>query len=254
MSKKPSADKVATLNAELDGLTAERRVARAVEAFGEKFALASSMGAEDQVLTDMVCRTAPTMRIFTLDTGRLPPETYELIERTNERYGIRTQVMFPDSREVEDMVNQEGPNLFYRGTELRKRCCLVRKVLPLRRALQGLDAWMTGLRREQSGTRSELSVAEWDESNELVKVNPLADWTDKQVWRYIRERDVPYSALHDRGYPSIGCGPCTRAVEQGADIRSGRWWWERPEQKECGLHVVDGKLGRKREDGAAPPR
>jgi phosphoadenosine phosphosulfate reductase len=154
-------------------------------------------------------------------------------------------VLFPDPRDVEAMVNRHGPNLFLQSVELRKECCRVRKVLPLRRELAALDAWVTGLRREQADTRIGLDRIEWDDANGLYKVNPLADWTTEQVWEYIRAHDVPYSRLHERGYPSIGCAPCTRAVDPGEDLRAGRWWWELPEHKECGLHWKDGKLVRK---------
>ena len=222
-------------------LSAEGFVLHVARRFGDRVALSSSLGAEDQVLTDMVCRLTPRFRIFTLDTGRIPEETYDVIAATNERYGIRITVLFPDREEVESMVNKEGPNLFYRSVEARRLCCRVRKVLPLRRQLKELGCWMTGLRRKQSTTRTALRRVEWDEANGLVKANPLVDWTTKQVWDYIREHKVPYNRLHDLGYPSIGCAPCTRAVSAGEDLRSGRWWWELPDHKECGLHVAYGR-------------
>jgi phosphoadenosine phosphosulfate reductase len=205
--------------------------------FGRAVALSSSFGAEDMVLIDMLMKIDPKARIVTLDTGRLPQETYNVMDAARERYGATIEVFFPQAEDVQAMVGQHGLNLFYQSVELRKLCCGVRKMEPLKRALAGLDAWMTGLRREQSMTRTSLHKIEWDESNELVKVNPLADWTHDDVWKYIRENNVPYNALHDRGYPSIGCGPCTRAVQPGEHERSGRWWWEHPETKECGLHV-----------------
>jgi phosphoadenosine phosphosulfate reductase len=227
------------------GLDAPGLLAYAAKRFAGRVAFATSLGAEDQVLTDMLARVAPRVCVFTLDTGRLPQETHDLIDSTRERYGIRIEVLFPDRAEVEALVSEKGANLFYRSIEGRKSCCQVRKVLPLRRKLAGLDAWITGLRREQAVTRQEVRTVEWDSANGLIKLNPLADWTAEQVWEYIRLHDVPYSALHERGYPSIGCGPCTRAVRPGEDARAGRWWWETPEQKECGLHVVDGRLVRK---------
>jgi len=225
-------------------LPAEGLLAAVLRRFGERAALASSLGAEDQVVTDMLCRIVPGPAIFTLDTGRLPPETYDAIEATRRRYGVKIEVLFPDRAEVEAMVTEAGPNLFYASVEARRRCCQVRKVAPLRRKLAGLEAWITGLRRGQSPTRQSVARVEWDEVHGLIKVNPLADWTSEQVWEYLRRHDVPYNRLHNLGYPSIGCAPCTRAVPPGEDARSGRWWWERADQKECGLHVVDGRLTR----------
>jgi phosphoadenosine phosphosulfate reductase len=172
-----------------------------------------------------------------LDTGRLPQETYDVIEETREKYNIEIKVMFPDLKQVEQMVNENGPNLFYESIENRKLCCRIRKVEPLKRALSELDAWICGLRAEQSPTRQKLDKVEWDENFNLIKINPLADWTQNQVWQYIKENNVPYNELHDKGYPSIGCAPCTRPIEPGENIRAGRWWWENPEHKECGLHL-----------------
>jgi phosphoadenosine phosphosulfate reductase len=210
----------------------------ALDTFGARVALASSFGAEDVVLIDMLVKLQPKARVVTLDTGRLPQETYDLMERIRERYGLDLQVYFPRAEAVEAMVRQHGPNLFYRSADLRKHCCGVRKVEPLERALQGLDAWITGLRRGQAPTRHHVPKVEWDAPHRLVKLNPLADWSWDEVWTYIRANDVPYNALHDRGYPSIGCACCTRAVAPGEDPRAGRWWWERdPAGKECGLHV-----------------
>ena len=231
--------------ADTSDVSTEELLACAIERFGDKVALASSMSCEDQVVTDIYCGLTSTPRIFTLDTGRLPQETYDVIDATNQRYNLKIKMLFPDRQQVQEMVNQSGPNSFYESIEARKRCCDIRKVQPLRKELATLDAWMTGLRREQSVTRQELQRVQWDSGNGLIKFNPLADWTAEQVWQYIREHDLPYNKLHDQGYPSIGCAPCTRPVAQGEDPRSGRWWWEQPEQKECGLHVVDGKLLRK---------
>ena len=200
-------------------------------------AFANSFGAEDMVLTDLICRHAPDIQIFTLDTGRLPAETYALMQATLERYGPCIAPYFPEHQPVEQYLREHGPNAFYESVELRKRCCYIRKVEPLKRALQGKKAWITGLRREQAPTRTDLGVKEWDEGNGLQKFNPLIDWRHQEIWDYIRHFDVPYNALHDRHYPSIGCAPCTRAISVGEDIRAGRWWWENPESKECGLHV-----------------
>lgn len=205
----------------------------AFDRFGDKVTFANSFGAEDVVLTDMISKINPGAKIFTLDTGRLPQETYEVWERLEEKYKIKITPYFPDKNEVEDMVKKYGPNLFYKSLELRKLCCNVRKINPLKRAMAGLDAWICGLRREQSVTRADMKQVE---EGETIKINPLADWTEKQVWDYIKKNDVPYNKLHDKDYPSVGCAPCTRAVKPGEDVRAGRWWWETPEQKECGLH------------------
>jgi phosphoadenosine phosphosulfate reductase len=199
--------------------------------------LASSYGAEDMVLMDLICKFAPEIEIFTLDTGRLPKETYEVMQQAKAHYNREVKVYFPDATDVEDFVTHQGPNAFYDSVELRKQCCGIRKVKPLKRALAGKKAWLTGMRRTQAITRSELPVSEWDEGFSLQKFNPLTDWSNGDVWAYIRAFDVPYNALHDQGYASIGCAPCTRAISAGEDIRAGRWWWEHPESKECGLHV-----------------
>jgi len=204
--------------------------------FKGKIVLSSSLGAEDQVLTDMVAKIAPETRIFTLDTGRLFYETYELIEKTCLRYKIKMEVYTPNHDQVEKMVAQKGINLFYQSVENRKECCHIRKIISLKRAFSGSEVWICGLRREQSVTRSDNQMVEWDEANGMIKLNPLIDWSEKQVWDYIKENKVPYNALHDKGYPSIGCQPCTREVFPGEDVRAGRWWWENPDSKECGLH------------------
>lgn len=224
---------------ELESKTAQDLLEWAVAEFHPRIALAASFGAEDVVVIDMLMKLHPQARVFTLDTGRLPAETYALMEAIRERYGLAVEVYFPETRAVEAMVREHGVNLFYKSVENRKLCCHVRKVEPLGRALSGLDAWITGLRRDQVVTRAHVSKVEVDaEHGGIIKVNPLADWTWERVWKYIRVHDVPYNALHDRSYPSIGCAPCTRAVKAGEDLRAGRWWWERdPAAKECGLHV-----------------
>ncbi len=214
----------------------EEIIAWFLKEFDGKVAVSSSMSAEDQILTHMAVAIDPSVEIFTLDTGRLFPETYDLIQRTNEHYGIKIRIFFPDYGEVEEMVNRKGINLFYESEANRKLCCDVRKLRPLSRALKPLDAWICGLRTEQSVTRILTQHVEWDEKNGLIKVNPLSEWLEKDVWKYIKENNIPYNPLHDQGFPSIGCQPCTRAVEPGEDLRSGRWWWETPEKKECGLH------------------
>ncbi|MCF8364558.1 MAG: phosphoadenylyl-sulfate reductase [Bacteroidales bacterium] len=205
-----------------------------------KIAFASSMGAEDQVITEMIAKLDREAKIFTLDTGRMFPETYDLIERTNARYKINIQIYFPEKEKVEKMVNSKGINLFYESIENRKLCCHIRKIEPLKRALQDLEVWISGLRRSQSITRKDVKVVEWDENNGLIKLNPLIEWTEARVWDYIEQNNIPYNKLHDQGFPSIGCQPCTRAIEPDEDIRAGRWWWELPEGKECGLHVKEG--------------
>lgn len=211
--------------------------------YGTKIALASSFGMEDVILIDMMVKINKNKtKIFTLDTGRLNQETYDLMDEISKKYDITIDTYFPDSFEVEEMVRTKGFNLMYESIENRKLCCGIRKVNPLNRALRSLDGWITGLRREQSVTRSDIQKVEIDTAhNNILKINPLADWTEKMVWTYIKENNVPYNKLHDKGYPSIGCEPCTRAISPGEDIRSGRWWWEQPDQKECGLHIDQNK-------------
>lgn len=200
--------------------------------------LATSLGAEDMVLTDLVAKRFPGIGIFTLDTGRLNPETYDLLAEVRSRYGREVRVYFPGAAEVEAFVNRHGPNAFHESVGLRKTCCYIRKVEPLKRALAGKGAWITGLRREQSPERQEAGLIEWDAGNGLYKVNPLVDWTNGDVWAYLRAHEVPYNRLHDQGYASIGCAPCTRPIRAGEDFRAGRWWWEENAAKECGLHPV----------------
>lgn len=221
----------------LETKSAEEVVRWAVQEFGDGLGLASSFGAEDVVLIDLLLQANPKARIFTLDTGRLNQETYDVMDQIQHKYGCAIETYFPEADRVETMVREKGFNLFYESIDNRKLCCHVRKVEPLNRALQGLKAWMTGLRREQVVTRAAVKKVEWDEAHQMYKINPLTEWTWNQVWEYIRANKVPYNKLHDQGYPSIGCEPCTRAVKPGEDFRAGRWWWEKPEQKECGLHV-----------------
>jgi len=216
--------------------TAQGVLEWAIHMFGSKVALASSFGAEDVVLIDMLAKIDGKARVFTIDTGRLHQETYNLIDAIREKYGIAIEVYFPKDEQVEGMVKEHGLNLFYKSADLRTLCCHVRKVEPLKKVLSELDAWITGLRREQALTRVSIKKVEIDHANEgIVKINPLADWTSQQVWAYIRENNVPYNNLFDQGYASIGCGPCTRPIKPGEDARAGRWWWEKG-TKECGLH------------------
>ena len=234
-----SKEQIVQLNEQLKDATAQEVIAFFLDEFKGKIALSSSLSIEDQALTDIVVKTAKAKsdyRIFTLDTGRLFPETYQLIDKTQMTYGIALEVFFPDYKRVQEMVKEEGINLFYNSIESRHRCCEVRKLEPLSRAFKGLDAWICGLRREQSVTRKDMQIVEWDDMHQLVKINPLINWTEEQVWDYIKTNHVPYNKLHKQGYPSIGCQPCTRAIEPGEDVRAGRWWWESPEHRECGLH------------------
>lgn len=198
---------------------------------------ANSLGAEDMVLTDLIAKHNLPIKLFSLDTGRLPAETYELMQEVRGRYGLPLQVYFPDAAQVEAYVAQHGVNGFYDSVDNRKACCQVRKVEPLKRALKGNRAWVTGMRRDQAVTRGTLEASSFDADNGLQKFNPLLEWSNADVWEYIKAHDVPYNKLHDQFYPSIGCAPCTRAIAMGEDIRAGRWWWENPENKECGLHV-----------------
>ncbi|HDY84780.1 hypothetical protein LCGC14_1616490 [marine sediment metagenome] len=214
-----------------------KQVLAEIAADYEPATLASSYGAEDMVLMDLICKFAPEIEVFTLDTGRLPKETYEVMQLAKARYNREVKVYFPDASDIESFVTQQGPNAFYDSVELRKQCCGIRKVKPLQRALAGKKAWLTGMRRSQAVTRSELPVSERDEDHGLQKFSPLTAWSNGDVWAYLRAFDVPYNKLHDQGYASIGCEPCTRAITAGEDIRAGRWWWENPESKECGLHV-----------------
>ena len=197
----------------------------------------NSMGAEDMLLTDLINRYQPDIAMFSLDTGRLPQETYDLMQKVRERYHVPLQIFFPDAAQVEKYVAQNGVNGFYDSVALRKACCHMRKVEPLRRALVGKGAWITGMRREQAATREGLQVASFDADHGLYKFNPLLDWSNAEMWAYIKQHDVPYNKLHDQFYSSIGCAPCTRAVSVGEDSRAGRWWWEDAQNKECGLHV-----------------
>lgn len=203
---------------------------------------ASSLAAEDMVLTDLILKAQLPIAIFSLETGRLHPETLAVLDAVKAKYGYDVQLYRPQTEAVDAYVAQNGKDAFYNSIEMRRECCRIRKVEPLGRALAGKKAWVTGQRRAQSATRSDLAIQEDDPAHGMVKFNPLADWSEDDVWNYIRANDVPYNALHDQGFPSIGCAPCTRAIQPGEDVRAGRWWWENPESKECGLHIVDGKL------------
>lgn len=230
---------------QLQNSTPQEILAWAIAKFYPKIGLASSFGAEDVVLIDMLAHIKPDAYIFTLDTGRLPAETYNVMAAIAKKYPqLQIKTMYPDTESVQNMVQELGINLFYDSVENRKVCCRIRKIEPLERALVGLSAWVTGLRRDQTSNRNEMQVVELDPVRGMAKVNPLINWTNDQVWDYIRANDVPYNALHDQNYPSIGCAPCTRAIAPDEDLRAGRWWWEQSNQ-ECGLHVnAEGKLVR----------
>lgn len=231
-----SIEETADLNRKFASATPQELLAWALPKFGHRAALAWS-GAEDVAVLDMMWRIDKNCRVFTLDTGRLNQETYDLIDRVRDKYSMRVEVLFPDAAAVETMVRERGVNLFYLSLENRRMCCGVRKVEPLTGMLATLDAWITGLRRTQAVTRGQLGKIELDaEHGGIAKINPLADWTTEQVFDYIKANGVPRNRLHAQGYPSIGCAPCTRAIKPGEDERAGRWWWENPEHKECGLH------------------
>ena len=222
---------------DFDKKSAQEIIQWAGKRFGQRAGLASSFGMEDMVLIDMLAQLDDLVTVLTLDTGRLHEETYETMERVRSKYGIHIQTFFPVKEDVERLVRDKGYFSFRENVDDRKECCAIRKLEPLKRALSGLDAWITGLRREQSVTRTDVpKVAEDPDRASLVKINPLADWTLVQVEEYIQKNNVPINPLHRKNYPSIGCAPCTRAIEPGEDIRAGRWWWENPEHKECGLH------------------
>lgn len=229
-------EEIDSLNIKYADASAQELLQSFMSQYGARLALSSSLSIEDQTLTDMMLRIDPQANIFTLDTGRLFPETYELIDRTNEHYKVKLKVYCPQTEALQQFVATEGINPFYESIEKRHACCEVRKLEPLRRAFRDLDVWVCGLRSAQSVTRSDMRLIEWDERHGLLKINPLIHWTEQQVWDYIRENRVPYNRLHDKGFPSIGCEPCTRAVRRIDDVRAGRWWWESPDHRECGLH------------------
>jgi len=224
------------LNERFQNSSPEEVIGYFLKDFNGKTAFGTSLGAEDQALTKMIADIDPDTFIFTLDTGRLFTETYNLINITMKTFSVKINVFFPDAEQVERMVNEFGINLFYDSVEKRELCCNIRKIEPSKRAFSGIEAWICGIRRNQSVSRYSTQVVEWDDQNNLIKVNPIFKWTEEQVWEYIKKYSIPYNQLHDNGYTSISCQPCTRAITQGEDVRAGRWWWEEPEKKECGLH------------------
>jgi len=223
-----------------EGKSAQEVLQWALDSYGTKAGLASSFGMEDMILIDMISRLNGDLTVFTLDTGRLHEETYEIMERARNKYGIKLKIYFPDQTDTESLVREKGLFSFRDSVDNRKECCLIRKVKPLNRALSELSAWITGLRRDQNVTRTDVpKVSEDKDRPPLIKINPLADWSFEQVTDYIKTNKVPINALHSQNFPSIGCAPCTRSVAEGEDIRAGRWWWENPEHKECGLHSAN---------------
>ena len=232
----PLKEKLEELKTKAKGLSANELIKFVSEEFGPRVNFATSLGEEDQVILDMISKAAPAIEVFTLDTGRLFQETYDLMSKNQKRYKVPFKIYYPDTKAVEEMVKTRGINLFYESVENRKMCCGIRKVEPFKRAVANVDAWLSGLRREQSLTRSNLEIFEWDDLNQKIKISPLMDWSLEDVRRYIKENNVDVNPLHAKGFVSIGCSPCTRAIKPGEDIRAGRWWWENPEQKECGLH------------------
>ena len=221
----------------VDKTTQVLNVLKEVVDSGKTVCFSTSLGAEDMVITDIIAKNNLPITVFTLDTGRLNEETYQLMQQTKDHYSMDLKVYSPAAEALEAYLNELGPNAFYQSVENRKRCCNVRKLEPLKRALAGNEVWITGLRAQQSVTRTDMQVFEWDDHFKIQKCNPLIDWSEKEVWDYIKTNEVPYNTLHDNGYPSIGCQPCTRAITVGEDLRAGRWWWESPESKECGLHA-----------------
>ena len=224
------------LEAQLSELSAQEGLALIADLFPGKVTFSTSLGQEDQVITQLIAEANLPISIFSLDTGRLFPETLDLLSRTEAKYKQNIKVYYPNTESVEKLVSEIGINGFYESVENRKSCCFVRKVEPLKRALAGNEVWVTGLRAEQSANRSGMKRIEWDEGNQILKFNPLLDWTFDDMIAYIKEKNIPYNPLHDKGFISIGCAPCTRAIMEGEDARAGRWWWE-DSKKECGLHV-----------------
>jgi phosphoadenosine phosphosulfate reductase len=230
-------DSIQNLNKQFKDSDPQKVLEYFISNYKKEIAFASSMGAEDQIITHFLSQIDKSVRIFTLDTGRLFPETYSLISRTKSHFEINIEIFFPDTANIEKMVNSKGINLFYESIENRKLCCNIRKIEPLKRAFKGLKVWICGLRREQAVTRQNMQMVEWDNENQLIKINLLINWKEDDIWNFINKQGIPYNKLHDNGFPSIGCQPCTRSISKEEDVRAGRWWWENPETKECGLHA-----------------
>lgn len=228
---------LASLNAAIEGKSEIESLAVLADLFPGEVVFSTSLGYEDQVISDLILKNNTNIGIFTLDTGRLFAETYMTLQKTNNRYDTKIKVYYPQTDAVENMVSTKGPLSFYESIENRKECCFIRKVEPLNRALKGAKIWVTGIRAEQSGNRHDMPRLEWDEAHQLFKFHPILDWTFEQVKHYVKSNGIPYNPLHDKGFVSIGCAPCTRAIQEGEDFRAGRWWWEDESKKECGLHA-----------------
>lgn len=227
---------IEVLKKELAGLDAGQIIAFIADKYGDKAVFSTSFGVEDQVLTHFLANSMRQISIFTLETGRLFPETYYVWNRTLEHYGVSIKAFYPQAEVVGNLVSKKGPSSFYDSVENRKECCFIRKIEPLRRAIKGYDIWITGIRAEQSPNREDMGVVEWDEVNSIIKIHPLFNWAWDEVEEFLKKFNIPYNPLHDKGFPSIGCQPCTRAIQKGEDFRAGRWWWEDKSKKECGLH------------------
>jgi phosphoadenosine phosphosulfate reductase len=221
---------------DIEHLSAESIIQYVNERYGNSAVFSTSFGIEDQIITHLLEGAKSQADIFTLETGRLFPETYKVWNRTLEKYRLPIKTYFPDTVAVENLVSTKGPSSFYNSVEDRKECCYIRKIEPLKRAVKGYKVWITGIRADQSANREDMKIAEWDEGNQLIKIHPLFHWTLTEVEEYLKKNFIPYNALHDKGFPSIGCQPCTRAILPGEDFRAGRWWWEDKSKKECGLH------------------
>ncbi|WP_342083296.1 phosphoadenylyl-sulfate reductase [Dyadobacter sp. OTU695] len=228
---------LASLNAAIEGKSEIESLAILADLFPGEVVFSTSLGYEDQVISDLILKNNINIGIFTLDTGRLFAETYMTLQKTNNRYDTKIKVYYPQTEAVENMVSTKGPLSFYESIENRKECCFIRKVEPLNRALKGAKIWVTGIRAEQSGNRHDMPRLEWDEAHQLFKFHPILNWTFDQVKQYVKSNGIPYNPLHDKGFVSIGCAPCTRAIQEGEDFRAGRWWWEDESKKECGLHA-----------------
>jgi phosphoadenosine phosphosulfate reductase len=228
---------VATIKQELQGQDVVAKLKYLAEKYKDKIVFSTSFGWEDQVVTHLIFSNNIPIKVFTLETGRLFPETYYVWNRTLEIYQQPIHAYFPQGDLLQKMVDAKGPNSFYESVDNRKECCFIRKIEPLKRALLGNEIWVTGIRAEQSANREDMHDLEWDEGNQMVKFHPIFDWTLEDVKVFVKENNIVYNTLHDKGFPSIGCAPCTRAVREGEDFRAGRWWWEDRSKKECGLHA-----------------
>lgn len=229
---------IAQIKQEIEGLSAAEIIQYVQQRYGTEAVFSTSFGIEDQVLTHLIAQSGRRISLFTLETGRLFPETYYVWNRTLEKYKLPIKAYYPDTKAVEQMVTEKGPSSFYESVENRKECCHIRKIAPLRRAIHGFKIWITGIRADQSANREDMENVEWDAANNIIKIHPLFHWTLEEVEAFLKKNGIPYNPLHDKGFPSIGCQPCTRAVRKGEDFRSGRWWWEDKSKKECGLHVT----------------